>query len=101
MTWPDHDAGSPETTAVAGGWLQVTVLANDKTGLPQPDVFYFGNAVGESGDSPFYALVNATEALAFEGADIEVFFQKPGVFLCSQARLQAERARLRRCPILT
>ena len=27
-------------------WLQVTVLANDQTGLIEPDVFYFGNGIG-------------------------------------------------------
>jgi hypothetical protein len=33
-------------------WLQVTVKANENTGLATADVFYFGNAVGESGDAP-------------------------------------------------
>ena len=32
-------------------WLQVTLKANEHTGLAVPDVFYFGNAVGESGKS--------------------------------------------------
>jgi hypothetical protein len=31
-------------------WLQVIVKANANTGLVAPDVFYFGNAVGESGN---------------------------------------------------
>ena len=44
-------------------WLQVTVLATDNTGLAMPDVFYFGNAVGESGNSPTDALVNATDEI--------------------------------------
>jgi uncharacterized delta-60 repeat protein len=36
--------------AVRNGWLQVTVKANARTGLASPDVFYFGNLVGETGD---------------------------------------------------
>ncbi len=36
---------------VKNKWLQVTVKANDSTGLAAADVFYFGNLVGESGDN--------------------------------------------------
>ena len=32
-------------------WLQVTVLPTTATGLSSADVFYFGNAIGGSGDS--------------------------------------------------
>ncbi|MGD0283960.1 MAG: PKD domain-containing protein, partial [Dissulfurispiraceae bacterium] len=39
-------------------WLQVTVKANDNTGLAAPDVFYFGNLKGESGDN---ATVNISD----------------------------------------
>ncbi|HZN67060.1 MAG TPA: hypothetical protein VFB66_17345 [Tepidisphaeraceae bacterium] len=42
LTWP---AGTLRNT-----WLQVTVRATAATGLPQPDVFCFGNLVGETGD---------------------------------------------------
>ena len=38
--------------------LRVTVLPNDHTGLAAPDTFYFGNAVGETGDDPANAAVN-------------------------------------------
>jgi len=31
-------------------WLEVTVRATEQTGLAQNDVFYFGNAIGETGD---------------------------------------------------
>jgi hypothetical protein len=41
IIWPD---GSIRNT-----WLKVTVLANQATGLAAPDVFLFGNLVGESG----------------------------------------------------
>jgi hypothetical protein len=49
--------------AIAKQWLQVTVLANADTGLAAPDVFYFGNAVGESGNSAANAMVNSTDEL--------------------------------------
>jgi hypothetical protein len=42
----------------------VTVLATANTGLVEPDVFYFGNAVGDSGLGNFggWALVNAVDS---------------------------------------
>ena len=54
LTWADYDPRSdvpPEVMAVGNGWLQVTVLANARTGLTRPDVFYFGNAIGETFNS--------------------------------------------------
>jgi hypothetical protein len=44
----------------------VTVKANDHTGLAEPDVFYFGNLVGDSGFSP--GRVDALDALALRVA---------------------------------
>jgi beta-glucanase (GH16 family) len=35
--------------AINNTWLQVTVAANADTGLGKPDVFYFGNLMGETG----------------------------------------------------
>jgi len=55
ITWPDG--------AVVNQWLQVTVLANEHTGLQEPDVFYFGNAVGETGNASGDARVNAVDVL--------------------------------------
>jgi hypothetical protein len=57
ITWPDH--------AIQKQWLQVTVLATDRTGLPEPDVFYWGNAIAESGlgNTTVFAFVNAYDAL--------------------------------------
>jgi ELWxxDGT repeat protein len=43
LVWPEG--------AVKNKWVEVTVKANDHTGLAAPDVFYFGNLVGETGDS--------------------------------------------------
>ena len=40
LIWPDRGA-------VRNAWLQVTVKANGRTGLAAPDVFYFGNLVGD------------------------------------------------------
>ena len=55
ITWPDN--------AIQKQWLQVTVKATNVTGLAVPDVFYFGNAIGESGDSIANAFVNATDEI--------------------------------------
>ncbi len=55
ITWGDN--------AVDNQWLQVSMLANDQTGLLEDDVFYFGNAIGESGNSTIDAKVNAFDIL--------------------------------------
>ena len=44
-------------------WLAVTVLAGENTGLTAPDVFCFGNAIGESGNSTSGAKINAFDML--------------------------------------
>ncbi len=44
-------------------WLQVTVKATARTGLAEPDVFYFGNAIGETGNSSFEAKVSPADAI--------------------------------------
>ena len=36
--------------AIRGQWLQVVIKASDNTGLLEDDVFYFGNAMGETGN---------------------------------------------------
>lgn len=53
-----------QNRAIANRWLEVTLLANDDTALPRNDVFYFGNAIGETGNDAGNALVNATDILA-------------------------------------
>jgi len=45
IIWPDH--------AIQDTWLQVTVLANQDTGLAGPDVFYFGNLRGDADGNGF------------------------------------------------
>ena len=45
--------------------MPVTVVATDDTGLIEPDVHYWGNAIGESGNDPNNALV---DGIYFAGA---------------------------------
>jgi len=53
LNWPDN--------VIQKQWLQITVLATPNTGLIAPDVFYFGNAIGESGNSPTDAQVDVSD----------------------------------------
>jgi len=55
LTWPDH--------TIQNTWLQVAVLATANTGLAESDVFYFGNVIGETGNSITDARVNVVDAL--------------------------------------
>ena len=49
LIWPD---GTLKGTAPNWAfWLEITVQADAVTGLTAPDVFYFGNSPGESGNS--------------------------------------------------
>jgi len=50
--------------SIVNTWLQVAVSANENTGLVAADVFYFGNAVGETGNDPNNALVTAADVIA-------------------------------------
>jgi hypothetical protein len=43
LTWADGK--------IVNKWVQVTIKATADTGLAQPDVFYFGNLVGDTGDA--------------------------------------------------
>jgi hypothetical protein len=50
LIWPDH--------TIVGQWLEVKVKNNSNTGLPTPDVFYFGALPADAnGDG----IVNATD----------------------------------------
>ena len=55
ITWADN--------AIEKQWLQVTVMANESTGLETDDVFYWGNAVGETGNSTKSAFVDGSDLL--------------------------------------
>jgi len=49
--------------AITNTWLRLTIKATANTGLSEPDVFYFGNAIGETGNSPSDAKVTPTDAI--------------------------------------
>jgi len=58
LVWPDG--------AIVNRWLTVTVLPTPATGLSAPDVFSFGNFVGDTGDAAAgatRAVVNAADLL--------------------------------------
>jgi hypothetical protein len=64
--------------AVRNNWLRVTVLSNARTGLARPDVFSFGNLVGDTGGAPVVdaadiaatrANVGRTSAAALSASD--------------------------------
>jgi hypothetical protein len=50
--------------AVANGWLTVTVKADARTGLAAPDVFSFGNLIGDIGSGAAAPIVNSLDLLA-------------------------------------
>ena len=54
LIWPNN--------AVQKRWLQVTVKATGHTALSAPDVFYFGNAIGECGNAA-NAVVNVNDVV--------------------------------------
>jgi len=81
IVWADDDPYTPEREpgAISNQWLQVTVLATLPTGLADDDVFYFGNAIGESGNSIAESNVDTNDEIGarnhphslFEAASIE------------------------------
>jgi autotransporter-associated beta strand protein len=54
IIWPDN--------SIENEWLQVTMLADQVTGLAEDDVFYFGNAIGLTGASTTNAQVTSADA---------------------------------------
>ena len=62
ITWPDG--------AIVDRWLRVTFNAAARTRLAAPDVFYFGNLVGETGNdaAPVELKVNAQDLADVKGA---------------------------------
>jgi len=66
LTWEDYSVLQAgvwvrNSSGIGQCWLQIVVKANVQTGLAQDDVFYFGNAIGESGDSATSAAVNIVD----------------------------------------
>jgi hypothetical protein len=55
LIWPDG--------LITNCWLEVTVKSTAYTGLASDFVFYFGNAVGETGDSLSHARVGTADMI--------------------------------------
>ncbi|MFC1757753.1 tandem-95 repeat protein [Planctomycetota bacterium] len=55
FTWPDN--------AIQQTWLQVRMKSNANTLLASDDVFYFGNAIGETGNSVTESLVTSVDVI--------------------------------------
>jgi len=53
LVWPDG--------AIRNKWLMVRMKASERTGLAEDDVFFFGNAVGETGNSPSNTYVDGSD----------------------------------------
>ncbi len=56
LVWDDY--------TIQNEWVQVTLRANANTGLADDDVFYFGNFIGDTGNSTTEAVVDATDIAA-------------------------------------
>jgi hypothetical protein len=63
FVWDDYQTAGLDR-AVGNAWLEVTVQANDRTGLVAPDVFSFSNLIGESGDAGSPLRVTALDVAA-------------------------------------
>ena len=55
LLWPDG--------AIRNTWLRVTVMANGNTRLSRPDVFYFGNLAGDTGNAAAAARVDGLDVI--------------------------------------
>jgi len=66
LVWADDNpwTAAVEPGAIARQWLQVRLLATERTGLPQDDVFYLGNAIGETGNLAASGVVDAMDEIA-------------------------------------
>ena len=64
ITWADDNPGTRtrEPGAISNQWLQVTVLGTN-AGMAQDDVFYFGNAIAESGNSTSETNVDQSDEI--------------------------------------
>lgn len=79
--------GSDRITLIWGAdaatkkWLQVRVKAGAATGLAVDDVFYFGNAIGETGNQAgVSAIVNATDEILTRNNPRSLFSAAPVTF---------------------
>jgi hypothetical protein len=58
LVWDDN--------TIQNEWVQVTLKATENTGLAVDDVFYFGNSIGDIGNSPTDALVDTVDILGVQ-----------------------------------
>lgn len=79
VVWADDDPYTPdrEPGSISNQWLQVTLLATPNTGLAEPDVFYFGNAVGESGNSTNETNVDTNDEIGARNHPHSLFDPAP------------------------
>ena len=61
-----------DDSTILNTWLRVTMLANDDSGLENNDVFYFGNAIGETGGGDD-ASVSSNDVLGTRGNRTSIF----------------------------
>jgi ELWxxDGT repeat protein len=88
LTWFDYNPASASAVAqaVVNGWLEVTLKNTAATGLAAPDVFYFGNLIGETGGAGAVAFsvdagdLSRTRRALFSAAPIDsrVDFNRDG-----------------------
>ncbi|MEX0938203.1 MAG: alkaline phosphatase family protein [Pirellulales bacterium] len=70
--------------AIRNEWLSITVEATDQTGLTTPDVFYFGNAVGEvTQPTQGHTIVDPTDQLAIRNNTVSSFLARNGLLEAS------------------
>ncbi|MCY2991905.1 MAG: M28 family peptidase, partial [Planctomycetota bacterium] len=65
LIWADDDPYTAlrEPGSISQQWLQVTLRATANTGLAADDVFYFGNAIAESGNSTVETNVDTNDEI--------------------------------------
>ena len=100
ITWPDG--------AITNRWLQVTVPATTRTGLSAPDVFYFGNLVGDTADDLSVFTVNSqdvarTRNAALDAATLatEYDHDRSGRTVNSEDMVISRNAQRRSLPVLS
>jgi len=79
LIWADDDPYTPqrEPGSISKQWLQVSVLATAATGLAAPDLFYFGNAIGECGNSTLETNVDPNDEIGARNHTHSLFNPAP------------------------
>ncbi len=79
IIWADDNPYTPEREpgSISNQWLQVTALATANTGLGEADVFYVGNAIGESGNSTIETNVDTNDEIGARNHPHSLFDPAP------------------------